>query len=189
MSLLGLPVFTSFRFHFPRNWFFKDVNQRYIGILRDNIMPYESVADYINSTITNAVIPGIVDEGSFKQFNRIGSSLTYRGSLPQSELKDREITITMTLRGSYMNWVIMYVQMLEYLDWASDQHFMGDVYTQILDYEDNVIIENIYKAVRIVSISSVDLATTELGVLNKNFDVKLGYGDVEVNTKIQNRFL
>jgi len=187
--MISLVNFTSFRFYFPRSWFSKSINDRYIGVLRDNIVPYESIADYINSTITNAVIPGIVDQGSAPQYNRIGNSLVYKGSLAQTEMIDREIVLTMTLKGSYMNWVIMYLQMMEYLSWENrDQNFMPDVFCQILDYDDNVIIELIYKQVRLASISSVDLATSENGIVNKNFDFKLGYGSVEVLTKIEDRY-
>lgn len=186
--MLGLVNFTAFRFYFPRSWFSKDINDRYIKVLRDNILPYESVADYINSTITNAVIPGIIDQGSQAQFNRIGSSLIYKGSLSQTEMIDREITLTMTLKGSYMNWVIMYLQLLEYLSWENRDTFMPDVFCQIMDHDDNVIIEMVYHQVRLMSISSVDLSTMENGIVNKNFDFKLGYGSVEVSTKIENRF-
>lgn len=188
--LLSLPSFTAFRFYFPKSWFSEAVNDRYIGVIRDSILPFESIADYVNSTITNAVIPGIVDQGSTPQYNRIGNSLQYKGSLPHTETIDREIVLTMTLKGSYMNWVIMYIQLLEYLSWDNrDTTFMPDVFCQILDHDENVIIEMIYKQVRLMSISSVDLSTMENSIVNKNFDFKLGYADVEISTKIENRFL
>ncbi len=188
--MLSLPNFTQFRFYFPKNWFNQSINERYIGVIRDNILPYESVTDYINSTITNAVIPGIVDQGSVPQYNKIGNSLQFKGSVPRTEMIDREITLTMTLKGSYMNWVIMYVQLLEYLSWDNrEEVFMPDVFCQILDHDDNVIIELHYLNIRLSSISSVDLSTMENGIINKNFDFKLGYSDVEVSTKIENRFL
>lgn len=188
--MLSLPSFTSFRFYFPRSWFSKEINDRYIGVIRDNFLPFESISDYINQTITNAVIPGIVDQGSMQQFNRVGNSLQYKGSLPNSEMKDREITLTMTLKGSYMNWVIMSVQMAEYLSWENkDNNFMPDVFCQILDHDDNVIIELVYKAVRLISISSVDLTTMENSIVNRNFDFKLGFADVEIRTTVENRFI
>jgi len=188
--MISSPNYTAFRFFFPANWFSEEINQRYINVIRDNILPFESITSYINSTITNAVIPGIVDQGSVPQYNRVGNSLTYKGSLPQSEMKDREITLTMALKGSYMNWVIMYVQLMEYLSWENrDTNFMPNVFCQILDHDDNVIIEMRYDCVRLVSISSVELSTMENGIVNKNFDFKLGYADVEVSTKVENRFL
>ncbi len=185
---LGLPDYSRFRVVLPVTFLEQGINDRFIDVIRDNILPYETVIAYINSTITNADIQGITDQGSSEQYNDKGDSRTFKGSLPLSRLTDKELTLTMTIKGSYLNWVIMYSQMVMFLNFKNNRPYHDDCFVQVLDADDNVIIELIYKGVRMASISPVSLATSDLGINSKSFDVKLAFNSLEVDTTIERRF-
>lgn len=182
-----MPDFTSFRFYFPKTFMYQEIEERFLPILRDDLLPYESVVDFLNSTITNSSLPEIEDQGSNEQSSIEGKGRTYKGSMQPIQLINREITVTMTLKGSYINWVIMMEQLNRFLSFQNEQPFLPDVFAQFTDFDDNVIMELVYSQVRMTKVGGIDLSSSDQGITTRDFDVNLTFNEFRLNTTFERR--
>lgn len=166
---LGVPDYSAFTFKYPNGFLFREVEDAFLPAVRDSLLPYETVVEYLNSTVTNGTIPAITDEGSSEQSNIKGVKRSYKGSIPFNELVDKSFTITMSMKNSYMNWAIMVAQLSKYMD--SEEPFLPDMVLQLLDDYDHSIIEMVFYEIQMRSISEISVNTTEQGIITRTFDV------------------
>lgn len=176
----GIPDYSAFNFRYPTDFIYKSVEESFLPVLQDNLLPYASVVEYLNSTITNSTIPEISDEGSGEQVNREGVKRKYKGSLPINEKIDKSFVVTMSMKSSYMNWAIMLANFAEYL--KDEESYLPDCIVQLLDDYDHSIIELIFNQVQMRSISEINVNTTESGIVTREFDVKFEFNNWGIQT-------
>ncbi len=83
-----------------------------------------------------------------------------------------------------MNWLILYAQFNSHLDRKEgdelDRPHLPNVFLQIFDDEDNIIIELIYKEISIRSISDIDFRKQDVGLLTREFEMTLAFNDFDL---------
>jgi hypothetical protein len=181
--MISSPDFSSFRFYFPQDWLLPKTKAKIDKMLRFGDSPYTTAIDYLNSTITNAIIPGLTDPGTQKQTGSNNRTRTFASALASKEMLDKSINIDYNVKSSFINWVIMYNQMIEYIDREDRESkpFLPDVYLQILDEEDCIVMELIFKQIQIRSISSLNFSKKDNGLGAKDFNTVLNFNDFEIN--------
>lgn len=141
----------------------------------------------MNSTITNAKLPGLSDPGTRPQIHQrskaegSGRTRTFTTALQTKESLTKEITVSFNLKNSYLNWLLCYAQFVAHLDRIEpDRVFLPDVYLQIFDDEDNIIIELIYKEISIRSVSDIDFRKQDVGLITREFEMVLAFNDFDL---------
>lgn len=181
--MLSNPNWASFRFYFPQDWLLPNTRSKIDKQLKYNDLPYTTAIDYLNSTIVNSKIPGMSDPGTAKQVHGKGDTRTFASGLKTSTLLEKTITLNFKVKASYFNWVIMYLQQIEYLERKAidSKPFLPNVYLQIMDDEDNIIIELIYKDIQFRKISDLDFDKQNNGITSRQFTIDLAFNDFEIN--------
>lgn len=147
--------------------------------------PYADIMDYINSTIVTAELPGISDPGTRGQYttykhdmrNDGGRVRTFKSGLQPKEQIEKSIKLTFKIKNSYLNWIALRMNALEFLTHTTDVIFLPDCYLHIFDDDDNQLIDMIYKQVTIRDISKVEFRKQDRGIVSKEFDMTLAFND------------
>lgn len=163
----------------PKTFFGEKVRTVFNPYLKNFDIPHEDMADYINSTIISAKIPGIADPGSEEQIHEKGMTRQFKGSLPVLQNISKELTLSFKLKDGFLNWYIMYFNFLDYLDHKNQKLWLGDMHCQLMDFDSNIMSEIIYKEVRITRISDLDLSQADNGVNSTNFDVDFYFTHID----------
>lgn len=178
--MIGSAVNYLFRAYLPKNFCTDDIRNKYNEVIQHSFqIPYEDVVDYLNASCKSATVPGLKDDGSETQ-NSQGSNRTFAGSvlLPLQNV-DKRVIITYELKDSFFNWMIFFEQILYWIDWSKGGKFLPNIYLQIMDMDENIIAELIYKGVQFQNISNLDLATSNAGLGSKEFDIEFRWNDFE----------
>lgn len=171
------PIYNAFKLFIPPNWFYEDVVKEVWPALRQLDLPYDSVEAYMNSTVINGILPGLKDDGSGEQVHTMGRKKTFKGSLQPKESVTKTFSVSFKLKGSFLNWIIFYKQMLAFLDHQNDKSFMPPIYMHILDDYGNAIITMVYKEIRIQEVPPLDFTKQDRGILSKDFQMTFAFND------------
>lgn len=184
---LSDPIYNSFRFYLPNSFIYDGVREKFDSYFKAVSLPYHDIVDYLNSTIINARLPGLSDPGTRPQVQQFskeegsGRTRTFTTALQTKESLTKEITISFLLKNSYLNWLICYSQFVAHLDREEKlMTFLPNVFLQIFDDNDNIIIELIYKEISIKSISDVDFRKQDIGVITREFTMVLAFNDFDL---------
>ena len=179
--MLGDAVPDGFRFYFPENFIDKKVKDKFHFYADAAGLPYDDITDYLNANITGTSIPGIFDEGSAAQHYDKGRTRTFKSSKPAEENMLKEIDIDMKMKESYLNWFILHFQFLEFLknDRTVEKNFFPPVYLQVLDITDQVVLNIIFRYVRMKRLSDIKFATQDNNIVSKEFTLTLTYNEID----------
>jgi len=183
--MLGSPI-NQYKLYLPEDFIYPEIAERYSKTLNNNLIPYTTVADYLNYTMLNYTLPGIVDKGSPKLSRRKGQiSQVFPGSLDFKEYVNRTINIEMSLKASFINWMILYENTLMFLERRSlkSDIFLPDIYAHVYDDYDNILIEIIYRQVRVNKIDDLKFAKDKVGFITNSFNMELGFNDFTILMK------
>ena len=133
----------SHRFFFPRNWLDEEVKQQFSKYMDAMELPYSDLTDFINSGYVSTSLSGLKDDSNIKQEFDFGREKSFKGSKPVEEYISKDIDVTMKLKESNINWFILRMQLVAYLNWKrpTSKNFMPPVYLQMLDEEDRILFE------------------------------------------------
>lgn len=186
-AIISDPIYSSFRFYFPKSFIFDPVREKFDKYFRAINLPYRDIVDYLNSTVINAKLPGIRDNGTRPQTHSQGRTRTFPTALQTKELLIKEVSISFQLKNSYLNWLILYSQFVAHMDRVEKTKvFLPDVNLQIFDDEDNILIELIYKEVQIRSISDIDFRKQDVGLVTREFEMVLAFNDFDIKFNMDN---
>jgi hypothetical protein len=174
---LSDPIYNAFKFFIPPNWFYPSVVDELWPALKQMDLPYDSLEAYMNSTIINGILPGLKDEGSKEQTHSFGKTKTFKGSMLPKESVTKSLDLSFKLKGSFLNWIIMYKQMLAFLDHDDENQFMPPLYMHILDDYGNAIISLVYSKIRIGEVPPIDFTKQDRGILSRDFRVPIKFNE------------
>lgn len=182
--MIGNPIYSSFRFYLPRGFIYDSVRSDIKTWYKATDLPYKDITDYLNGTIINAKIPGLVDQGTREQTKDGGKTSSYPSGLLLKSQIDKQLVVTFKLKNNYLNWIILYRQFLDWFerrDKAEEGNvFLPNVYMHFFDEEDNIIIEMIFKEVQIRQLADLDFRKQDNGIIARDFDLTLAFNDFDL---------
>lgn len=188
--MLSGPIHSNFRFYFPADYFYPKVLEQFIPIYRNSALPYTSIPDFVNDTIINAFMPGLSDPGTKPQVHHQGNFRTFRSGLKSEESISKEFDVTFKLSNNYLNWLIMRENSIEYLKFKSraegDETFHPDMMLHVLDDNDNIIMQLIYKDVRFIELSGIEFNKQRNGIGSKEFTMKFAFNSWQFANNFSN---
>ena len=79
------PKSNSFYFNFPRGFFSERVTDKYEDYIKKQPIPFNDVAQYVNSTIQSVGFPGLSID-SVEQVRNLGKKIAYKSATPTQDL-------------------------------------------------------------------------------------------------------
>ena len=123
----------SFFFQFPKGFFSADLETKYLAYIKRMPIPYDTLRDFMNSTIQQISLPTFQSIDNVEQTRPGGLTQRYKSSTALQNLLRREFTISFKLGEGFINYWIMYDTILEFLDFQNKEEYLPDMVLRLLD--------------------------------------------------------
>lgn len=171
-----------FLFNLPLDIVESYLDVQFEKLMEKNFIPYESVVDYINSTIKEITFPGASYE--FKeQHLKYGKIVSWKDSKNVLDTFTNELDITFRSVDSHLNYFIL-LQVLTEFYLNVPKHQVPGLYLHILDKDGALIYTIIFEEVLFKSISEIRLAYQNYDVAEKTFTVSFRYNFLNVDWEL-----
>lgn len=100
---------------FDQNYFYPEIEKKYLPLIQKMKLPYMSVSDFMNAQIQSVTFPGINLDSAVLQRGQY--SITHPAGKELDAIINKEITIEFKLTESYLTYWILYDQINYYLEY------------------------------------------------------------------------
>lgn len=171
---------SQFVYNFPSTFVPDEIAQRYEPLLRKNHIQYETVIDYLNSTIKSVTFPGLSINMPNQRLIR-GKQRDYKPSMNVQDIKtNRSITVNFRSVDSDLNYLIM--QDLFYYHYLDvDNLYAVDFEMVALDIWWDAIYSVVYKEIILTALSENTFDHSSFRVNPKEFSLDINYNFSEIN--------
>jgi hypothetical protein len=121
----------NFILKFPKGFFYKEIEDRYLPLIKRLPGIYENIEDYINSSVQKVQFKGFSSENveqyinedrvKWKQGPRIGNTM------------EKSFTVSFKLYESYINYWILYEQFILFHNFENKDEFLPDINLFFMD--------------------------------------------------------
>jgi len=168
----------KFIFNFPVDfiepWLYKQLQ----SIMDKNFIPYETVLEYINSTIKEIVFPSISYD-NVEQTIRYGKNVAFKPSNNVHDTFTNEIDITFRSVDSNMNYFIL-IQVLTEFYLNNKKAAVSDFSIDILDHHGDKIYTVLFEEVLLKSIGESRMGYQMYDISEKTFSITFRYNWIKV---------
>ena len=169
---------SQFIFNLPVDFIEPYLYEQFQKLMDKNFIPYDTVLEYINSTIKEIVFPSSSYENK-EQVLRRGKVVGWKDSKSVFDTFTNEIDITFRSVDSYINYFIMLQLLVEfYLNNDKNQIPMFNI--QILDKDGSLIYTIIFEEVLLKSIGELRLGYQMYDIGEKTFNITFRYNFLDI---------
>lgn len=184
MSLFLNARYNQFKFLFPKEFLYKEISEKYSDYLKDLPTPYPNVISFLNSTVQSITFPGVSGIQTVDQI-QAGRAVSYRQGFRFAQVVNKEFTVTFRLVDAYLNYWLMYEQLVKYTNFAveqpeSDNEFLPDLSILYLTSTGNLTV--LQKLIQVVYVGIGDLTPnyTDISNSTKTFTCSFKYNYFEL---------
>jgi len=184
MSLFLNARYNQFKFLFPKQFLYQEIEEKYQQYLKDLPTPYPNVISFLNSTVQSISFPGVSNISTVDQV-QAGRIVSYRQGFRFAQVVDKEFTVTFRLVDAYLNYWLMYEQLVKYTNFAieqpsSDKEFLPDLSILYLTSSGNLTV--LQKLIQVIYTGIGDLTPsyTEISNTTRTFTCSFKYNYFEL---------
>lgn len=153
-------------------------------LMEKNFIPYDSIIDYINSTIKECVFPSLSFETK-EQTLRRGKVVNWKDSKSVFDTFTNEIDITFRAVDSYLNYFILLEILIEfYLN--NEKHQIPMFNLDILDKDGDLIYTVEFKEILLKNIGEIRLGYQMQDIGEKTFTITFKYNFIDIIWRLNN---
>lgn len=172
----------QFFFNLPIDFVGENIEDKYKLLLEKNFIQYESVIDYINSTIKEIIIPSFQMESSMQNIKR-GKEIYWKDARNVFDNFTRELDITFRAVDSYLNY-FMLLDVIKEFNLNTDLQYIPYFQVHILDKDGDILYTILYKEILLKSISEVRLSYNLTDFSEKTFTVTFLYNFLDITYNV-----
>ena len=168
----------KFIFNFPVDFIEPWLYEQLQNIMDKNFIPYETVLEYINSTMKEIVFPSISYDNVEQTLKR-GKVVAYKPSKNVQDTFTNEIDITFRSVDSNMNYFIL-VQILTEFYLNNKKKSVSDFSIDVLDHHGDKIYTILFQEVLLKSIGENRMGYQMYDLAEKTFSITFRYNWIDV---------
>lgn len=147
----------GFIFNFPKGYFGLSLEEKYNEYVRRMPIPYDSLKDFMNSTIQQISFPTFQSIDHVEQVRPGGYRQNYKSATNIQNLIRRDFSVTFKLGEGFVNYWIMYEHMIDFLDFQNTNEYLPDLNLRLLDHEGTIMATVEFQQPIYTSLSEVQL--------------------------------
>jgi len=128
---------------FPPTYFSNKVKEKYKKYYQSLILPYDTIEDFMSSTIQSIDFPGWTMTLA-QQTRPLGKRQEYKSSIPVIDNFTREFTITFKMTDAYLNYFIFLENSLEFLDFDNKKQVYDPIRLSLMDNQGYLVASIIF---------------------------------------------
>lgn len=169
----------QFVFYFGPNFWCEKVKKIYNDFYKSLLLPYDNIDDFMMSNLQTMKFPGLSYE-PVKQTGVRGAERIYKNSEPIKDMQNKKFSITFKASEAYMNWIIMYHNFIEFLDFNNKSQNHEMMTLGILNNEGFLMTTIKFHYPIMTGISDVELNYTEADNSFNKFTCDFEYNDWDI---------
>lgn len=170
----------SFILLFPDDFFAAEVNEKYKKYYQSLIVPYDTINEFMSSTIQSIDFPGWTMTPA-EQTRLLGKKQNYKNSVQPIDLHERDITITFKLTDAYMNFFIFKDNADNYLDFSNKTPTFQPMRLMLLDNQGYLVSSILFKRPVLYHQDGFKLSYSSVTPDFKTFTAKFRYFDFDLS--------
>jgi len=168
----------QFVFNFPTDFIEERLNKQFNKLLEKNFIPYDTIIDYINSSIKEFVFPSASFEVQ-TQLLKFGKEVNWKDSKNILDTFTNELDITFRDIDSHLNYFILLEVLIEfYLN--NDKEQIPSFSLEILDKDGSLLYSIIFEEILLKSIGELRLGYQHYDVSEKLFTITFRYNFLDI---------
>lgn len=172
----------QFYFNLPHYMISKRLEDEFEKLMLKTMNPYDSVMDYVNSTIKEIIMPSVTFN-TVKQIKKFGKEIQHKEAKPIYDKFGNSINITFRATNSYENYFIILQIITEiYLD--TDNTHMDFLFIDILDTDGDIIYKVKFSEIIFNSLSEMPLAYNRTDISEKTFTLTFTYNYIDIDWQL-----
>ena len=169
----------GFLFNFPPDYFSDEIKEKYKKYYQSLILPYDSIEDFMSSTIQTIDFPGW-QMNQVTQTRLLGKQQDFKNSKQVVDLFSREFTITFKLTDAYLNYFIFLENSLKFLDFSNSQQTFSPMRLSLLDNQGYLVASIIFRRPILTTQDGFKLSYSSNTPQFNTFSAKFVYFDFDV---------
>jgi len=174
----------KFAFNFPVDFIEPWLYDELQNVMDKNFIPYETVLEYINSTIKEIVFPSSSYDTVEQTYKR-GKVISYKSSKNVFDNFTNEIDITFKSVDSNLNYFIL-LQVLTEFYLNNDKKTVSDFSLDILDIHGDKIYTILFQEVLLKSIGENRMGYQMYEISEKQFTITFRYNYIKIYYELTN---
>lgn len=171
-----------FRISFPSTFFYDSVCEKWGPIINKMRLPYQTVADFMNSQIQSLSFPGV--NLSNPEQGRIQYKVMYPTGKELEPLVEKTLNLTFKLTESYLSYWILWDQMDYYLHYGDiverEPIWMEPISLAFINDAGFELTEFLFRDITPVSLSEINISYAATVASYNTFTWSLHYNVFEV---------
>jgi hypothetical protein len=168
----------QFQFNFPNDFVNKRIHQQFEKLMIKNFIPYDSVLDYVNSTIRELSFPSSTFN-TVEQLKKYGKKIQHKEAGNAFDKFNSELDITFRSVDSWLNYFIILQIMYDfYLD--NTKQNIPLIILEILDKSGDLIYTVLFKEVIFKSISEIRFNYNSQEISDQTFNISFTYNYIDI---------
>jgi hypothetical protein len=172
----------QFIFNYPNDFIPKEIEERMLLFMEKNFIPYDSVLDFINSTIKEITFPSIQFNTSTQTLKR-GKEVHFKNAGSVYDNFTRELDITFRSVDSHINYFMLFEILNEYY-LNNKTPYIPIFNLDILDKNGDIVYTIVFREVLLKSESELRLSYHVTDISEKTFSITFLFNFIDIYWKI-----
>ena len=147
----------GFIFTFPKGFILPEVVEKYEKYINRMPIPYDTVDTFINSTIQQVNFPTLRTIDTVEQIRPGGFKQSYKSATTLQNLIQRDFTVTFKLGEGFINYWVLYENIIKFLDFQNPEVYIPDFRLLLLDNDGVVMASVLLQQPIYTSLSEIQL--------------------------------
>jgi len=169
----------GFIFSFPPDYFNDRVKEKYKKYYQSLILPYDSINDFMSSTIQSVDFPGW-EMDPVVQTRLFGKKQDFKNAVQIPDLFTRTFSITFKLTDAYLNYFIFLENSKDYLDFSNKTPTFPPMRLSLLDNQGYLVASIIFQRPILTGQDGFKLSYSSGTPDFRTFTAKFKYFDFDI---------
>jgi len=169
---------------FQDSFFYPTIRQRWEPVVKRLKLPYEKVADFLNSCIQSVSWPSLDVPNVQQQQSEF--PIVYKGGKELEPIYDKNLSITFKLSEGYFSYFICLEQIEEFLRYKEGNVYWPSMFVSFLDLNGLEIVVFEFEKIIPQSLSQFELSYSSTAAEFSTFTMSLKYNRFNIIRRLDN---
>jgi hypothetical protein len=183
MSILNAKL-NQYVVWFPKNFFYKEIADRWLPEIKRLKLPYESVEDFFNATVQSMTFPEVVLKNVTQP--QVMYNIMYRGGKELEPTLEKNITVTFKLTEGFITYWMLFEQIELYQTYGAAVPFWPSMYVTFLDHHGFELMTFEFQKIVPNTLSQLNLNYATVAADFNTFSLNFNYNRYKISRRLTN---